>query len=292
VHIPVLLDETIAALDPKPNDNFIDGTFGWGGHSLAILAKTAPRGMILGIEQDKESLAALPARIKENSRLVLENGNYADIAAIVQKHKFSNIAGVLLDLGMSSWHVDESGKGFSFSKDESLKMRYDSDIPIDAADIVNDYPVGELEKIFTNYGQEKFSKRIAAVIEKERCRRRIESTGQLAELIRAAVPPPQKISAAARIFQALRIAVNREFENIKHGIAGGFEILRPGGRMAAITFHSGEDKIVKNEFRALVDSCRAELIFKKPIACGLEEARRNPRARSAKLRVIEKLKLS
>ena len=287
-HIPVLLDETIGALNPNPGENFIDGTFGWGGHSLAILGKTAPRGIVLGIEQDGESLAALPAAIKENPRLILENGNYADIAAIVRKHNFSNIAGVLFDLGMSSWHVDESGKGFSFSKNEPLRMKYDSSNPIDAAGIVNNYPAGELEKIFKTYGQEKFSKKIAIVIEKERCRRRIESTRQLVELIRGAVPPAQKMSAPARIFQALRIAVNREFENIKHGIVAGFEVLRPKGRMAVITFHSGEDKIVKDGFRALVDSGRAELIFKKPIVCSLEEARRNSRARSAKLRAIEK----
>ncbi len=287
-HIPVLLDETIGALNPNPGENFIDGTFGWGGHSLAILGKTAPRGIVLGIEQDGESLAALPAAIKENPRLILENGNYADIAAIVRKHNFSNIAGVLFDLGMSSWHVDESGKGFSFSKNEPIRMKYDSSNPIDAAGIVNNYPAGELEKIFKTYGQEKFSKKIAIAIEKERCRRRIESTRQLVELIRGAVPPAQKMSAPARIFQALRIAVNREFENIKHGIVAGFEVLRPKGRMAVITFHSGEDKIVKDGFRVLVDSGRAELIFKKPIVCSLEEARRNSRARSAKLRAIEK----
>lgn len=289
MHIPVLLEETIAALDPKPNENFIDCTFGFGGHSLAILKKTAPAGMVLGIEWDRQSLENLPSEIRENKRLIIENDSYANIAAAAERHNLNKIDGILFDLGMSSWHVDESGKGFSFSRDEPLDMRYAS-TGIAAAEIINKYPASELAKIFGNYGQERGAKKIALAIEKARSQKPIETTMQLAKLIEKIAGPRQKIQSLARVFQALRIETNREFDNIEKGIADGFEILGIGGRMAAISFHSLEDGIVKKKFKEFFSQGRAAILFKNPVVGGEEEIRQNPRARSAKLRAIVKIR--
>lgn len=289
MHIPVLLKETIAALDPKPNENFIDCTFGWGGHSLAILEKIAPNGLVLGIEWDGRSLAALPREVTDNPRLTIENDSYANIAAIAKKHNFGKISGILLDLGMSSWHVDESKKGFSFSKDEPLDMRYADDTPLTAERIVNDYSAAKLEILFGDYGQERSAAKIARAIEKARIAKRIDSTAALAKIVEAASGRSYTRSALARIFQALRIEVNAEFENIHRGIDDGFEMMDGGGRMAVITFHSLEDGIAKRKFRELSKLGRAKLLFAKPISPGEEEMKKNPRSRSAKLRAIEKI---
>lgn len=289
VHVPVLLNEVIAALGPKSDENFVDCTFGWGGHSLAILEKTAPAGKILGIERDAQSLAEIPEMIKKNPRLIIVNGSYDNIATIARENNFDNVSGVLMDLGMSSWQLDVSKKGFSFSKDEPLDMRYDQNQELTAMAIINDFGTKEIEDIFKNYGQERFAKKIARAIEKERHRRRIETSGQLAALVKSLTPPPQRIKSLARIFQALRIAVNDEIQIVRRGVVAAFEILRPGGRMAAISFHSLEDKIIKEEFARLVKSDRAEYIVKKPITAQEDEIAANPRARSAKLRAIVKL---
>jgi len=289
VHIPVLLKETIEALDPKPNENFIDCTFGWGGHSLAILERNAPNGLVLGIEWDGQSLAALPQEVQKNPRLMIENDSYVNIAAIAEKRNFGKISGILFDLGMSSWHVDESKKGFSFSKDEPLDMRYAKDTPLTAERIINDYPAAKLEILFENYGQERRAAKIAKAIEKARMAKRIDSTAALARIVEAAAGRSYARPALARIFQALRIEVNAEFENISRGIDDGFEIMAGGGRMAAITFHSLEDGIVKRKFRELVKLGKAKLLFAKPIVPGEEEVQKNPRSRSAKLRAIEKI---
>lgn len=289
VHVPVLLNEVIAALGPKSDENFVDCTFGWGGHSLAILEKTAPAGKILGIERDAQSLAEIPEMIKKNPRLIIVNGSYDNIAAIARENNFDNVSGVLMDLGMSSWQLDASKKGFSFSKDEPLDMRYDQSQELTAAAIINDFGAKEIEDIFKNYGQERFAKKIARAIEKERRRYRVETSGQLAALVKSLTPPPQRIKSLARIFQALRIAVNDEIQIVRRGVVAAFEILRPGGRIAVISFHSLEDKIIKEEFARLVKSGRAEYIVKKPITAQEGEIAANPRARSAKLRAIMKL---
>ncbi|UMX47466.1 MAG: 16S rRNA (cytosine(1402)-N(4))-methyltransferase RsmH [Candidatus Nealsonbacteria bacterium DGGOD1a] len=287
VHIPVLLKETIKALDPKPGENFIDCTFGFGGHSLAILEMTAPDGIVLGIEWDDRSLDSLPAEIRQNKRLIIENDSYANVEAIVKKHNFNKIGGILFDLGMSSWHLDESRKGFSFSKDELLDMRYSSG-GTTAAEIINKYPVPDLERIFKDYGQEGNAGKIVETIEKARSRKPIETTRQLAALIEKIPGPPRKRPGLARIFQALRIEVNREFENVEKGIGDGFNLLEDGGRMAVVSFHSLEDGIVKRKFVELAKSGRAKLIFKKPVVASRQEISKNPRARSAKLRAIMK----
>ncbi len=292
MHVPVLLDEVIAALDPRPGENFIDATFGWGGHSRAILEKNAPDGLVLGLDRDKESLDDFKTENGTiDGRLILENANFSDIRQAVARHNLEKIDGVLFDLGMSSWHVDESGKGFSFSRDEPLDMRFGSSDELTAAEIINGWSAGELEKIFKEYGQEKFSKRIAKNIEKSRRQKKIETTRQLAETIGKALPAgPENLKerSYSRIFQALRIAVNDELENIGKGLEEAFDILAPGGRLAAISFHSLEDRLVKTKFREWAVSGRAKLLFKKPVAPGENEVGRNPRAKSARLRAIVK----
>jgi 16S rRNA (cytosine1402-N4)-methyltransferase len=288
-HIPVLLKETIAVLDPKPNENFIDCTFGWGGHSRAILEKTAPGGRVIGLDWDGQSLDCYKSANPVSGRLVLENLNYANIRESAAVKTIAPINGILYDLGMSSWHIDESQKGFAFSKDEALDMRYDRNRETTAADIVNGAAAKDLERIFSEYGQERAAKKIAKAIEVARKQKKIETAGHLAAIVARIVGPAQKNSALARIFQALRIEVNRELENVEKGLAEGFEVLAPGGRMAVITFHSLEDRIVKIKFREWADSGRARAISDKPIIPGEEEVRKNPRSRSAKLRAIEKI---
>jgi len=290
VHIPVLLKETIAALDPKPNENFIDCTFGLGGHSAAILEKTAPFGIVIGLDWDNESLESFKAKNydKFKDRLILKNLNFAQVAQ-ARSGGVKKIDGMLFDLGMSSWHIDESEKGFSFSKGEPLDMRYDSANPLSAAKIINEWAGPDLKKIFKDYGEEKLAKKIAAAIVKARSQKRIETTSQLAAIISRIVPLSQKNPSLARVFQSLRIAANHEFENIEQGLEQGFEMLAPGGRMAVISFHSLEDRIVKNKLKELVASGSAKLVNEKPIVPNADEMAQNPRARSAKLRAAEKI---
>ena len=288
-HIPVLMKETIEILDPKPGQNFVDCTFGRGGHSRELLEKTAPDGIIIGLDWDGQSLESYKKNNIVPERLILEKLNYADIQNSQTVKDNYPISGMLYDLGMSSWHIDESSKGFAFSKDEPLDMRYDSQNPLTAARIVNEFMAQDLEKIFSEYGQEKDSKKITKAIVSVRRSKPIETAGQLAAVVSKVAPPAHRNAALARIFQALRIAVNRELDNIEKGIGSGFELLAPGGRMAIITFHSLEDRIVKLKFRELVDSGRARPILEKPLAPQNEEIIINPRSRSAKLRAIEKI---
>jgi 16S rRNA (cytosine1402-N4)-methyltransferase len=290
-HIPVLLEEAIAALDPKPNENFIDGTFGKGGHSKVLLEKTAPHGIVIGLDWDNESLEGFKREQAGaiDSRLILENLNFARMGEAAALKTVKKIDGILLDLGMSSWHVDESKKGFSFLKDELLDMRYDSENLMTAARIVNESSGGELERILKDYGEEKMARKIASEIVKARSQKKIETTSQLTAVIARIARSPQRIPSFARIFQALRIAVNHEFENIVNGLGQGFGMLAPGGRMAVITFHSLEDRIVKIKFREWETEGRARLINGKPIVPQAGEMARNPRSRSAKLRAIEKI---
>jgi len=289
-HIPVLLEETIAVLNPKPNENFIDCTFGRGGHTRVLLEKTAPNGIVIGLDLDAQSLESYRAENIVDARLVLENINFADIDRSEAIKRVSPINGILYDLGMSSWHIDDSKKGFAFSKDEALDMRYDQNDSVTAASLVNSAPAAELEKIFSEYGQERHARKIAKAIETARRQKKIETAGHLALIVSRVITPAQKNASLARIFQALRIAVNRELENVERGLAAGFEIVSPGGRMAVIAFHSLEDRIVKLKFRELVAQGRARLVLEKPAAPTESEVASNPRSRSAKLRAIEKIK--
>lgn len=302
MHIPVLLDEVIKHLNPKQNENFIDATFGEGGHSAAILEKIAPQGKVLALEADPElykKFFAAELRIKKEElrkRLILVNDSYANLKDIVKKNNFGPVSGILFDLGMSSWHLEEAGRGFSFRKNEPLVMRYAPKIQnsefriknyLTAAAIVNNWSEAEIEKILREYGEERWSRRIAKKIIQERKRKPIKTTFELAEIIKKAVPKNYergRIHPATRTFQALRIVVNNEFENLKTGLHQSLEILAPGSRIVVISFHSGEDRIVKNFFREEAKKGTLEILTKKPIVPTEEEIKRNPRARSAKLR--------
>ncbi len=282
MHVPALLKETLEYLDPKSNENFIDCTFGFGGHSLAILEKSKPDGKVLGIEQDKEVLKQAP----KNERLVLIKDNFNNLKEIAEKNEFHRINGILLDLGISSWHFDKSGRGFTFKVDEPLKMNC-SDHGLTAEDIINQWTKDELIRIFREYGEERFARRIAEIIHRERQNRQIKTTDQLVDLIKRAVPSGYrhgKIHFATKTFQALRIAVNDELNNLEKALPQALELLEKGGRLVVISFHSLEDRIVKNFFRESARKDHLKILTKKPIGPSPEEIEINKRSRSAKLR--------
>lgn len=288
-HIPVLKNEVLEYLDPKPNENFIDCTFGEGGHAEAILEKNKPNGRILGIDLDEDNIQKYKG---EKDRLILAGSSYTNLKEIAKNYNFSPINGILLDLGMSSWHIDESERGFSFLKDEPLNMRYSKNSGITAEGIANEYSIDEIEKILKEYGEERFSKRIAEAIIEERKAKPVKTTFQLVEIIKKAIPYKYqrgKINPATRVFQALRIAVNDELNNLKKVLPIAIDILEKEGRIAVISFHSLEDRIVKNFFKQLALENKIKILTKKPIMPSEEEVNKNHRARSAKLRAAVKI---
>ena len=290
MHIPVLQKEVIQYLDPKPNQNFIDCTIGEGGHSLAITERISPNGRVLGIDWSPE----LTQELKTKNNLVLVCDNFVNLRSVVEKYKFKPIQGILFDLGMSSWHLEESGKGFSFQREEPLDMRYNLQNQLTAEKILNYWSKFEIEKILKEYGEEKFARQIAKVIIEERKIKPIKNTLQLVEIIKKAVPKRylhQKIHFATRTFQALRIAVNDELSNLKKALPQALEILKSKGKLLVISFHSLEDRIVKNFFKQQTREGlpKIKILTKKPIGPSIEEIKINPRSRSAKLRAAQKL---
>jgi len=285
-HIPVLKKEVIGYLDPKPNENFIDATLGNAGHTLAILEKNGPKGKVLGIDQDPKQIKNLIA-----NRLIAVCDNFANLKEIAEREKMKEVAGIIFDLGMSSWHLEESGRGFSFLKEEPLDMRYGDSSRLSAEKILNYESYQEIERILREYGEEKFSRRIAERIVETRRGRPIKTTSQLVEIIKEAVPPRyqhQKIHYATRTFQAIRIAVNEELENLRKVLPQAMEILKCRGKIVLISFHSLEDRIVKNFLREKEKENILTIITKKPVVPTKEEIKINPRSRSAKLRAAEK----
>ena len=306
IHTPVLLKEVIEYLDPKPGSQIIDATLGSGGHAMAIAEKVMPNGKVLGIEWDSELFKQFESKIKSSKfkdRFILINANYRNLKKIAEENNFIGADGILIDLGLSSWHLVGSGRGFSFQKDETLDMRYDRILDIKnkilkideeeritAAEIINLWPPEEIEKILKEYGEEKFSRQISKAIVEARKKKPIISTFQLVEAIKDAVPlwyRHRRISFATKTFQALRIAVNDELGNLKEALGQIPDILKKEGRGAVISFHSLEDRIVKNAFKGLEKSGKAQIITKKPIRPSREEIIQNPRSRSAKMRIIE-----
>ncbi len=298
MHFPVLSKEIIDYLDPKPNENFIDATFGQGGHTLKILERTKPKGKVLAIEIDPELYEKMRKEIRnkkewkeKRERLILVNSSFTNLKEIVKREKFENIKGILFDLGLSSWHLEESKRGFTFLKNEPLNMRYDGKInELTAKDILNKWSKKEIERILKEYAQERFAKRISEKIVKERKEKKIETTFQLVQIIKKATPKWyhfKRIHFATRVFLALRIAVNNELENLKRGLEQALEILKSGGKIAVISFHSGEDKIVKNFFKE--NKSKLKILTKKPIVPQKEEIVQNLKSRSAKLRVAIKI---
>ncbi|MCD6550560.1 16S rRNA (cytosine(1402)-N(4))-methyltransferase RsmH [bacterium] len=295
MHIPVLQKEVIKYLNPEPNKNFIDATVGEGGHSLEIIEKIKPKGKILGIEWDKEVADRLKSKIREmklENRFIVVWGNFVDLAGIVKQYKFL-ADGVLFDLGFLSWHVEESKRGFSFRKNEELDMRYNpQENLLKAKDIINKFSFQKILGIIKEYGEEKFARRITEAIIRERQKKPIETTFQLVEIIKKATPAwyhRKKIHFATRTFQALRIATNSELENIKEALPQALKVMRSGGRLVVISFHSLEDRIVKEFFKKQAKEGSLKILTKKPQRPTSEEINFNPRSRSAKLRAAQKL---
>ncbi|PIP23303.1 MAG: 16S rRNA (cytosine(1402)-N(4))-methyltransferase [Candidatus Nealsonbacteria bacterium CG_4_10_14_0_2_um_filter_38_17] len=296
MHIPVLQKEVLQYLDPGPNENFVDCTIDGGGHALSILEKTKPGGKLLGIDLDKSQISNLKSQISKwrlDGRLILANDNFADLKEIVKKNIFGNISGILLDLGYSSWHLEGSKRGFSFQKNEILDMRYNPESELSAYRIVNSWPKDSIEKILTEYGEEKFAKTISKNIVEERRKRPIKTTFDIVAVVKRSVPgwyQHKKIHFATRTFQALRIAVNDELNNLERTLPQALEIMMNGGKLLIISFHSLEDRIVKNFLRIKSKENKLKVLTKKPIKPSQEEIRINPRARSAKMRSAIKVK--
>lgn len=294
MHIPVLLNESIKYLSPKKRNVIVDATFGEGGHSQKILKKILPSGKLVAIDIDEEAIKKGKKKFKRYSKnIVFVNENFKNIKKILENLKIKQVDGILLDLGFSLRQVEEKKYGLSFQKEMPLDMRLSSSIILTAKMIVNKWPQKDLIKIFKEYGEERFSQKIAQRIVEERKRKEIETTFELSEIVKKAISRrfwPKKIHPATKVFQALRIAVNEEFKNLKIFLENFPSILKENGRLVIISYHSGEDRLVKNIFKELKRKKEIEILTKKPIRPKKEEITKNPRARSAKMRVCKKLK--
>lgn len=308
-HLPVLFSEVMQSLNLRSGTVFVDGTLGGGGHAEGILHRTAPDGVVIGIDQDADALAAAGARLAPyGGRFRPVRANFAEILDVLCEQNIPQVDGVLLDIGVSSYQLDTPERGFSYMSDGALDMRMDRRNGATAADLLAKLSAEELADIIYKYGEEKFSHRIAQRIVAAREQQPITGTLQLAEIVAGAIPSKarraERQHPAKRTFQALRIAVNDELGVLERGLAAAFTALKPGGRLAVITFHSLEDRIVKTYFAERCQGCicppefpvcvcnrqpEGKLLQRKPITAGEAELAVNPRARSAKLRVIEKL---
>ncbi len=306
-HKSVLLWECIDALNIRPNGIYLDGTLGGAGHSLEICRRLTT-GRLIGVDRDMVALEAAKKRLSRHARKVtLVHDNFENIALILDSLNLDKIDGMLFDLGVSSPQLDDGARGFSYMADAPLDMRMDQGSSLTAYEIVNNYPKDELRRILYEYGEERYAPQIAAAIERVRSDRPIETTLELVDIIKSAMPPQalrEKQHPAKRSFQAIRIAVNDELGAVSRMMRASIDHLNPGGRLAVITFHSLEDRIVKNAMADAAKGCtcppnfpvcvcgrtpKVQVLTKKPIIATMEEVRENPRARSAKLRVAVKL---
>ncbi len=292
VHKPVLLKEVLDYLIPAPDKNFIDCTFGGGGHGVEILKRIAPEGKLLAIDADIETSNQI-SDIRNNKNIIFINDNFRNLQEIVAKKFPYSVQGILLDLGLSSDQLENSGRGFSFQKDEPLDMRFDTRQSLTAAEILNSYSLEALYDIFKNYGEYPHARRLCQGIFRTRKITKFKTTQQLVALVLEIQPRRffDKLHPATKVFQALRIAVNDELESLKEVLPQAVDILSANGRLMVISFHALEDRIVKNFFR---DLARQEvpvikILTKKPVVPSEEEIRQNPRSRSAKMRVAEKM---
>ena len=292
-HTPVLLREVIAGLQPRSGGWYIDGTVGGGGHAAAILEASAPDGRLLGIDCDPAALSAAAARLAPyGERVTLVRGGFREIGRLATDSGFIQVQGVLLDLGVSSYQLDTPERGFSFQASAPLDMRLDPDAPVTAAHLVNNLPEQELADLIFRYGEERGSRRIARVIVEARQRKPLTTTDELAMLVSRALGGRRgRIHPATRTFQALRIAVNDELASLEAALPQIVELLAAGGRMAIISFHSLEDRIVKHFMRAEAQAGRLRIITRKPVEASNKEQQDNPRSRSAKLRVAERRRI-
>ncbi len=307
-HIPVLLNETIEGLDIKENGIYVDCTLGAGGHSLEILKRIGPGGKLIAIDQDEDALLEAQERLSAyKDQIYFVKSNYAYLGSILDSLSIEKVDGILMDIGVSSYQLDEGERGFSYQQDAALDMRMDKSAELTAAYIVNNYSKEELEMILWNYGEEKWGKRIAEFIIETRAEKPIETTFELVDIIKRAIPKKVRIQGkhpAKRTFQALRIEVNKELDALESTIGIAVERLKPGGRLAIITFHSIEDRIVKTNFLELARGCTCppefpicvcnnkpeiKIITRKPIIASEKELDTNRRAKPAKLRICKKL---
>lgn len=307
-HIPVLLEESIKNLNIKKDGIYIDGTIGGAGHSSEIVKRLDKNGLLIGIDQDKSAIKAATEMLTNvTCKVELVRDNFINLKYILKDFKIEGFDGLLLDLGVSSYQLDEVERGFSYMHDAPLDMRMDDRSNLTAGDVVNNYSERDLEKIIKNYGEERWAKRIAQFIVKFRKDGEIVTTHQLVEIIKKAIPKGARMRGphpAKRTFQAIRIEVNEELDVIKGTIEAAVEKLNTDGRICIITFHSLEDRIVKNVFRSLANPCicpqefpicqcgnepTVKIITRKPIVPTEKELKANPRSRSAKLRVVEKM---
>lgn len=292
LHRSVLLEEAIELLNVHSHAATIDCTLGGGGHTRSMLEHSAPNGRVLALDVDDETIAITGEALKAFSRrLTIARGNFSDIGRIARKNGFDNVDGILYDLGLSIDLIKARGRGFSFVGDEPLDMRFDTESDLRAETIVNSWTEKEIADCIFMYGEERYSRRIAKAIVTARKKSRIRTTAELVAIVEHSVPPPYRrgrIHCATRTFQGLRIAVNDELDGLSRSLAQSFELLKPAGRMAVITFHSLEDRIVKHFFKNLSITKAATLLAKKPILPTEEEQKINSASRSAKLRGIQK----
>lgn len=303
-HEPIMLNECLENLNIKADGIYVDGTLGGAGHSSKIVERLNKNGRLIGIDRDQDALTASRKRLEKYSNVTYVWGKHEDIKKHLEELEIKEVNGILLDLGVSSYQIDEPERGFSYTQDARLDMRMNREQELDAEYIINNYSKEELEKIFFEYGEENYSKRIVSKILKVRENKNIETTFELADIIREAVPK-NTVDSLKRIFQALRIEVNGELKDLKKTVEDSILSLAHGGRLCIITFHSLEDRIIKNTFIEYEGRCTCpkdfpkcvcgyksygKIITKKPITPSTEEIERNPRSKSAKLRVFERVK--
>lgn len=307
-HVPIMVSEVLALLEPARGGIFVDGTLGGGGHAEAVLSAMPETGRLFGIDRDDEALRAAGARLSRfGDRFTAIKGNFFDMKSLLKDYGVEKVDGILLDLGVSSHQLDAAERGFSYKAEAPLDMRMDRSAPLTARTVVNTWSESELKRIFYEYGEEKFSAKIAARIVERRKEQPIETTTELAELIKGAIPAkfrnePQH--PARRCFQAIRIAVNGELDGLNDAIVSAHDLLNPGGRLAILTFHSLEDRIVKNAFRTFENPCTcpksapvcicgkkptAKVLTRHPLVASEQEQKENSRATSAKLRAIVRM---
>lgn len=307
-HKSVLLEETIDSLDIKPDGIYVDGTLGGGGHASQVCRHLSSKGKLIGIDQDQDAIKAASERLSEfGEKVTIVRDNYQKIKQILSELGIEKVEGIYLDLGVSSYQLDTASRGFSYREDDApLDMRMDVRNPRTAADIVNEYGEIELYHIIRDYGEERFAKNIAKHIVRARQEKRIETTGQLREIIKAAIPMKMRVTGghpAKRTFQAIRIELNHELDVLSDSIDTMIDLLKPKGRLSIITFHSLEDRIVKNRFRENENPCvcppdfpvcmcgrisKGKVITRKPIIPSQREIEENKRAKSSKLRVFQR----
>jgi len=304
-HIPVLLNETLELLNPEPGKVIVDGTLGGGGHAQEILKRIAPDGFLIGIDRDPNALKAAEERLKKiDGRFTVVHSNFVHIKDVLKQLNIAAVDGMMMDLGVSSHQLDEEERGFTYQEDAPLDMRMDPGQPFSAYHVINEYSEEELSRVIWEYGEERWAKRIAQFIVKNRP---VKTTGELVQIIKMAIPAAARRTGphpARRTFQAVRIEVNQELSLLEQAIENAVDVLKPGGRLCVITFHSLEDRIVKHTFQRLYNPCicppkapictcgrkkKVEILTRKPVVPKEEELKGNPRSRSAKLRACQKL---